>query len=239
MQAIETVYNGYRFRSRLEARWAVFFDALEVEYEYEPEGYELSNGQRYLPDFFLPELKIYVEVKSSEKCFIRTLDFDARCEFYGKESKKYESFANDCVENGFGVWFVFGDPMSAIFSESLGENGSNHLFCKLICIAKMFQTNKNDKCVCGGKEKIISKCKKEICADVNICAIHSDFAITCDHPKGTFTKAINALPLNYMIECAEKSNNQSLNDSIERYAEETHRACDKARKARFEYGECG
>ena len=28
IKAIETVYNGYRFRSRLEARWAVFFDAL-------------------------------------------------------------------------------------------------------------------------------------------------------------------------------------------------------------------
>lgn len=28
MKAIETRYKGYRFRSRLEARWAVFFDAL-------------------------------------------------------------------------------------------------------------------------------------------------------------------------------------------------------------------
>lgn len=26
--AIQTEYNGYLFRSRLEARWAVFFDAL-------------------------------------------------------------------------------------------------------------------------------------------------------------------------------------------------------------------
>ena len=32
MKAIETEYNGYRFRSRLEARWAVFFDALGIEY---------------------------------------------------------------------------------------------------------------------------------------------------------------------------------------------------------------
>lgn len=27
-QVIETEYKGYRFRSRLEARWAVFFDTL-------------------------------------------------------------------------------------------------------------------------------------------------------------------------------------------------------------------
>ena len=39
IKAIETVYNGYRFRSRLEARWAVFFDAMQIRYEYEPEGF--------------------------------------------------------------------------------------------------------------------------------------------------------------------------------------------------------
>ena len=49
--AIETVYNGYRFRSRLEARWAVFFDSLGVKYEYEPEGFELPGLGGYLPDF--------------------------------------------------------------------------------------------------------------------------------------------------------------------------------------------
>ena len=53
IRAIETKYNGYRFRSRLEARWAVFFDSLRIEYEYEKEGYELPSG-RYLPDFWLP-----------------------------------------------------------------------------------------------------------------------------------------------------------------------------------------
>jgi hypothetical protein len=53
IKAIETVYKGYRFRSRLEARWAVFFDALGIEWVYEPEGFELPDGSRYLPDFFV------------------------------------------------------------------------------------------------------------------------------------------------------------------------------------------
>ena len=39
IKAIETIYNGYRFRSRLEARWAVFFDEIGIKYEYEKEGY--------------------------------------------------------------------------------------------------------------------------------------------------------------------------------------------------------
>lgn len=51
IKAIETYYNGYRFRSRLEARWAVFFDTLGVSYEYEPQGFKLPNGMCYLPDF--------------------------------------------------------------------------------------------------------------------------------------------------------------------------------------------
>jgi len=66
IKAIETRYNGYRFRSRTEARWAVFFDALGVKYEYEPEGFELPEG-RYLPDFRLRDPRvtapIWIEIK--------------------------------------------------------------------------------------------------------------------------------------------------------------------------------
>jgi len=62
VQAIETIYKGYRFRSRLEARWAVFFDACGVTYQYEPEGFE-AEGERYLPDFYLPDSDVWVEVK--------------------------------------------------------------------------------------------------------------------------------------------------------------------------------
>ena len=56
MKAIETEYKGYRFRSRLEARWAVFFDACGGRWEYEPEGYVLPDGQYYLPDFLLHDV---------------------------------------------------------------------------------------------------------------------------------------------------------------------------------------
>lgn len=48
---IDTPYKGHLFRSRLEARWAVFFDQLGLKWEYEPEGFVLSDGTRYLPDF--------------------------------------------------------------------------------------------------------------------------------------------------------------------------------------------
>lgn len=62
IQAIQTRYAGCHFRSRLEARWAVFFDTLELSWEYEPERYDLPHG-RYLPDFWLPSLEAFYEVK--------------------------------------------------------------------------------------------------------------------------------------------------------------------------------
>lgn len=40
VKAIETFYAGYRFRSRLEARWAVFSATLGVPFEYEKEGFD-------------------------------------------------------------------------------------------------------------------------------------------------------------------------------------------------------
>lgn len=75
IQAIETPYAGILFRSRLEARWAVFFDTLGIRYEYEKEGYTLAPfvddeeylGQKdpiagplnYLPDFYIPPQKAH------------------------------------------------------------------------------------------------------------------------------------------------------------------------------------
>lgn len=76
IRPIETRYAGCRFRSRLEARWAVFFDTLGVRWEYEPEGFvvsmaedengEILSSRAYLPDFWLPDLETYVEVKGSD-----------------------------------------------------------------------------------------------------------------------------------------------------------------------------
>jgi len=63
IKAIETQYKGYRFRSRLEARWAVFFDALGLKWGYEPEGYDLGKAGYYLPDFYLPQIGCFWEVK--------------------------------------------------------------------------------------------------------------------------------------------------------------------------------
>lgn len=66
----QTVYNGRFFRSRLEARWAVFFDHLGWKFQYEPERYPVRqcSGEpysSYLPDFHLTQFGSWVEVKGS------------------------------------------------------------------------------------------------------------------------------------------------------------------------------
>lgn len=53
IKPIETRYDGVLFRSRTEARWAVFFNVLKIKWYYEYEGFGLKTG-KYLPDFYLP-----------------------------------------------------------------------------------------------------------------------------------------------------------------------------------------
>ena len=69
--AIQTSYNGYHFRSRLEARWACLFDQAGIIYDYEPQGLMVTKRlelddhptRPYLPDFWFPELGMWGEVK--------------------------------------------------------------------------------------------------------------------------------------------------------------------------------
>lgn len=99
IKAIETQYKGYRFRSRLEARWAVFFDALGMAWEYEKEGFEI-DGERYLPDFYLPDSRLWVEIKA-----VATSQ---------EEADKILAFIREKKDN---FLLVFGQPY-------LGEEGN-------------------------------------------------------------------------------------------------------------------
>lgn len=95
VRALETRYQGYRFRSRLEARWAVWFDAMGLEWQYEEEGFDLG-GVRYLPDFHLtgPDIDLYVEVKPP-------------CEISQAESDKIAAFLH---HKGPELLILMGPP---------------------------------------------------------------------------------------------------------------------------------
>jgi len=101
--AIETSYKGYRFRSRLEARWAVFFDALGVPWEYEKEGYDLPEVGKYLPDFWLPHQEAFVEIKGEHP----NEEELAKC---------YQLFRN----SGYAVFAFSGVPVYETIGRGIG-----------------------------------------------------------------------------------------------------------------------
>lgn len=63
IKPIQTAYKNHLFRSRIEARWAVYFDVIGINWVYEKEGYDLGDGLYYLPDFWLPQVEMWAEVK--------------------------------------------------------------------------------------------------------------------------------------------------------------------------------
>lgn len=64
IRALETSYRGVRFRSRTEARWAIFLDSIGQRWRYEEQGFSL-NGNAFLPDFWLPDLDSWLEIKGT------------------------------------------------------------------------------------------------------------------------------------------------------------------------------
>ncbi len=66
IQSIPTLCDGTLFRSRLEARWSLFFGLLGIDWEYEPEHDYVDIGfyqTQYKPDFYLPDLDYWIEIK--------------------------------------------------------------------------------------------------------------------------------------------------------------------------------
>lgn len=103
--AIPTIYRGVKYRSRLEAKWAAFFDALKWRHEYEP--YEMGL---WSPDFLLwpsPESSIcvLVEVKPiSDVCQETINRMSSACEEKG-------AFLNDNPANIAGAVLVGVAPV--------------------------------------------------------------------------------------------------------------------------------
>jgi hypothetical protein len=97
MLPIETRAYGYRFRSRLEARWAVFFQTLGLQWEYEPEGFDLGN-ELYLPDFRVTtgDLVYWYEIKPRDS----------------GDCSKFERFAKLLEQDGANTEarLLHGDP---------------------------------------------------------------------------------------------------------------------------------
>jgi hypothetical protein len=122
MRSIETRFGGFRFRSRLEARWALFFNRMGLRFEYEPQGYHLEDGRMYLPDFKVysyhnPDRWWWYEVKG------------------GQDDGKFAEFLEGLSPEGYytdgtmGGSLLEGDPMAYLDLVGFGECGGKATVC--------------------------------------------------------------------------------------------------------------
>lgn len=96
VEAIQTTVDGVRYRSRTEARWAIFFSALNLTFSYEPQRLRLSSGETYLPDFYIREFSAWFEVKAANDAIVTN------------ESARARRLAADHPEQR--VWLAVGPP---------------------------------------------------------------------------------------------------------------------------------
>lgn len=124
MKVIETRYGGVEFRSRIEARYAVFFDALNEPWEYEPEGFVLAGGERYLPDFWLPEMSCYFEIKGAQP----TDQEYSKAEGLFIATKRPVAIVNGMPGENWGTLYCPSDlPEARDWNVQLGSNDAGRL----------------------------------------------------------------------------------------------------------------
>lgn len=136
IKAIPTYYKGVYFRSRLEARWAVIFDRLGIDWRYETEGYDITIDDgltiRYLPDFLLlggsgrcPDA-LWVEVKGNmmPEDALKIKAFSAHYPIYvvGEIPKDITDICNG-IDTKYGVpYYNFATVDQDYFGAVLGAN---------------------------------------------------------------------------------------------------------------------
>lgn len=98
IQPQETSFRGIRYRSKTEAKWAVFFSVLGVDYRYEETAFKLETGDMYLPDFFIQEFNAYLEVKPDSDLIVT------------EECKKARQLAKELKPKGIEVLLAMGAP---------------------------------------------------------------------------------------------------------------------------------
>ena len=85
----ETVYRGIRYRSRWEVYVAKLLLYSDIHFLYEHKRFFLTRFLSYLPDFYLPSMGLYLEVKGSlskkDKTILSIFSKFHRIKYLGKK----------------------------------------------------------------------------------------------------------------------------------------------------------
>ncbi len=130
-KSIETEYSGYRFRSRLEAKYAVFFDFCGWPWSYEPTDF---NG--WIPDFAIGDHGVMVEVKpffdrdewdeTIQK--IEASGYNGRVLLCGVDPVMINKILNpkpELVEGPFFCWETWGKSYPGMWDVNFGFTEGN------------------------------------------------------------------------------------------------------------------
>ena len=118
--SIPTLYAGALFRSRLEARWAAFFDLLGWKWNYEP-----NELRRHIPDFQLvfPHQTVMVSVKP----------YSRKADLIDFASREFPATAWDgewlMLGNSAPLWLDGDTPACGILSQKFlsGNSGAPNI----------------------------------------------------------------------------------------------------------------
>ena len=111
LKPLPTKYQGVLFRSRLEARWAVFFDYLNLHWSYEAQSFKLDDRKDKHPDScYCPDF--LVRTPQGEDMWIEIKPHNI------KQNNKFDKFKKlvDCPR----VHLLSGQPEDAL---------KTHLIC--------------------------------------------------------------------------------------------------------------
>ena len=106
-------YRGIRFRSKLEARWAVFFDLCGAEWEYEPDV--SVPGVYYQPDFLVKDVLSIHGFCGDENPVIPVIDnlfVEVKGRMSRSDAEKVEKFSEEhpiLVVTDFPAGETWGD----------------------------------------------------------------------------------------------------------------------------------
>lgn len=111
------MYRGVYYRSRLEACWASWFDAHQIEFQYEQRYVTFADGKKYQPDFWLIHSRAWFEVKGA----LSTYDADkvSRLASYASSQDELVLMGGAPAGHAFGI--IDGDrfDLNAAFGRCL------------------------------------------------------------------------------------------------------------------------
>ena len=222
MKAIDTIYNGYKFRSRLEARWAVFFDELDIKYDYEVEGFDLGDAGWYLPDFWLPDIQAWIEIKHIPN-HIGNADEDKKARALRDETGFPVLICGGAPKESWHRFYGYWENKGILEScESYATFQSSWCYSREIEIL-VIEEDPNFAIVNNGNQKLDT--------------VKTIYQVAEDLAGEDIKKDGNVEMITYYMDLIDKDEVRIFD--ITKSHARTCKAAVKARQARFEHGECG